>query len=298
MKKIELENNINVDIYKNRILEKYKNDDFFIKEYKKYQSELDNIEFIELVEVIESKRMAMLCDDYGMCKQKVRGYRLELDNDGLKYVPCECLKQKKKFEKRYENLLYTTFDLTKDLPEVSDLKKSKGRASVYEYISLLNKNQVKQGLFLSGAPGIGKTFIIETLLNINLKDNKTCAYILLNDFFNEMRSLYFSYDQEDKSLFNRLIKRLKNVNVLIIDDIGAEKVDAIARDEILFPILDSRMKNEKITHFTSNYKMSELEDHYGETSAKISEPIKGKRLLERIRVLSKEFILSDNKSNR
>lgn len=298
MEKINIEVNIDVAKIRQRILDKYKNDEFFLKEYQLYKKQFNNIDLVDLIEVIENKRKCLNCDGLDECKQVIKGHHLDLEIDTIKYCPCHYLNRINDLNKRYENLIYSTSPIRKELPDKADLDGSMTRLSIYEYIDLLEDNKVSQGLFLSGAPGVGKTFIIETLLTDYLAAGKSCAYILLNDFYSEMKSLYFSYDSDDKEMFNRLISRLKNVSVLIIDDIGAEKVDAISRDEILFPILDYRMKNDKLTHFTSNYSLDDLEHHYTETSAKVAEPVKAKRLIERIRVLSKEFKLDDEKSRR
>ena len=293
MKKVVVNSDIDEKQYQQKLLEKYQTDSFFIAEYNKIEVKKNNLDLLDVCECIESKRLCQNCDGLNECQQTIKGYYLELVERELKYYGCAYLEKTEQLKKRYHNLVYSTSPITKIFPSTRDLIRNKKRVAIFRHLDLLEKNKTKQGLYLSGPPGIGKTFIIEVLLGSYLENNYRCAYLLLNDFGNEMKTLYFSYDNDDKAMFNRLIKRLKNVDVLVIDDIGAEKVDAILRDEILFPILDYRMKEEKLTCFTANYSLQELEEHYAETSAKLREPIKAKRIIERIRVLSKEFKLSD-----
>ena len=298
MKRIKVENNNNQISLENKILDKYKDDSFFAELYCEYQVKLNNVDLFKLLDVVESRRKCLDCDGLDSCKQTTKYHYLDFNETTVFHKPCQYQIERGKLAKKHENLIYTTFSLNHELPKISDLHKGKNRTQVYEYLTLLKNNEVKQGLFLCGAPGVGKTFIVEVLLNMYLEENKKCAYILLNDFFNEMRALFYSYDREDRELFNRLITRLKNVSVLIIDDIGAERVDEVMRDDVLFPILDYRMNNDKLTHFTSNYDFARLERHYANTSSKVSEPIKAKRIMERISILSREFILDDTKSKR
>ena len=93
---------------------------------------------------------------------------------------------------------------------------------------------------------------------------------------------------------DELIVKLKRVDVLVLDDIGGEINSSFSRDEILFPILDSRMNEGKITFFTSNYNMDELEKHFSiENKRKDENPVPAGRIMERIRKLSKEMVLDD-----
>ena len=83
----------------------------------------------------------------------------------------------------------------------------------------------------------------------------------------------------------------------LIDDIGAENNSAWARDEVLGGILQSRMDNDKIIFFTSNFTLEELESHLGETSVS-SDKIKSRRIIERIKQLCVSIkLVGENKRN-
>ena len=83
------------------------------------------------------------------------------------------------------------------------------------------------------------------------------------------------------------IAYLENVDLLLIDDIGAEKVSEWSRDEILGTILQTRMNNYKTTFFTSNYTIDELENHF----AKDGDKVAAARIIERIKYLCEDIAI-------
>ena len=68
-------------------------------------------------------------------------------------------------------------------------------------------------------------------------------------------------------------------------DNGIRDILIIERDEVLGGILQSRMDNKKITFFTSNYTLEELEVHLSDTATG-SDKIKARRIIERIKELT------------
>ena len=91
------------------------------------------------------------------------------------------------------------------------------------------------------------------------------------------------------------IAYLEDVDLLLIDDIGAEKVTEWSRDEILGTILQHRMNNYKTTFFTSNLTMEELESHLIMNS-NTDEIVKARRIIERICQLTEDMeLLGENK---
>ena len=87
----------------------------------------------------------------------------------------------------------------------------------------------------------------------------------------------------DFEAMNDIMDELCNIDILLIDDIGAEKVTDWGRDEILGTILQSRMNEHKTTFFTSNFTIKELEEHL---SNKGVDKVKANRIIERIKQLT------------
>ena len=96
--------------------------------------------------------------------------------------------------------------------------------------------------------------------------------------------------KEDFSLVEDKVNYLKNVDILLIDDIGAENVTAWGRDEILGTILQYRMNNKLSTFFTSNLTLEELEVHLS-LSKNSEDKVKARRIIERIKELTENLEL-------
>lgn len=226
------------------------------------------------------------CKGLFMCKNKVSGYVLYPSFDvTLKFIYMPC-----KYQKNNEVLL-------KEKKEKLDVI---GNARMRD-IDILDKNRMEvikwlknfydnytpvntlKGLYLHGSFGSGKTFLLAALLNeLKINKNASIEIIHLPKLLRNMK--------EDFSLVEDKVRYLENVDILLIDDIGAESVTSWGRDEILGAILQTRMNNKQTTFFTSNLTISELESHLSIT--KNSEDIvKSRRIIERIKELTEDLEL-------
>jgi primosomal protein DnaI len=84
---------------------------------------------------------------------------------------------------------------------------------------------------------------------------------------------------------------LKEVPVLILDDIGAENLTPWIRDEVLGVILNQRVNNHLPTLYTSNYSLEELEEHLSISNGNRIELTKARRIMERIRHYVDVFLI-------
>ena len=97
---------------------------------------------------------------------------------------------------------------------------------------------------------------------------------------------------------SEFMDRIKRVDILMLDDIGAEANSAWLRDEVLTILLEYRMKESLPTFFTSNFNMEELAMHLAGTKD-MNDSLKSQRLMERIRFLAKEVHLNgENRRHR
>ena len=89
-----------------------------------------------------------------------------------------------------------------------------------------------------------------------------------------------------------IIIKLKNAEVLCLDDVGAENNNAFIRDEVLGPILQVRLHNNLPVCMTSNLSFQGLGKHFSESRDEI-DLIKSGRIMERLRYLMKELKIDD-----
>jgi len=150
-----------------------------------------------------------------------------------------------------------------------------------DFVINYKKNTFKKGLFLHGSMGTGKTFAMCAIANELAKRGVGCAVV----YFPELiASIKAGFNDDNNS--NATIENLRDVPVLMIDDIGSEVVTSWMRDEILGRILNHRMMHELPTFFTSNFNFEQLQDHYSHTNRNEYEPVKAARILERIKALA------------
>ncbi|MFA5542333.1 MAG: ATP-binding protein [Bacilli bacterium] len=142
----------------------------------------------------------------------------------------------------------------------------------------------KKGFYLYGPFGTGKTFLLYSIASKLSKMNIKVALTYYPDFVRFIKGNFGDPKVET------MINNMKNVDVLMLDDIGGENNTAYIRDEILGPILQYRMVANKPVFITSNYDISFLRDHLRETKD-ATDAIKGDRIIERIRHLTNEYFI-------
>lgn len=181
-----------------------------------------------------------------------------------------------------------------DLPErlrkvdLSNLDVNEDRkqaiAEVITFFTKLKVDPHARGLYLSGNFGVGKTYIMAAVANGAAALGKKVVFLHVPTFIAGLSSHF-----GDNSLQEE-IHRVAYCDVLILDDIGAESLSPWSRDDVLGAILQARMDNDLPTFFTSNFDMDTLEDHFAKTKS-ADDPVKAKRLMQRVRYLSKEIVV-------
>ena len=239
------------------------------------------------------------CKNLLMCKNPVNGhvYYPDVVDDKVVmcYVPCKYQKQMDKKNAYYKNI--TLYDMPYEIREASMKDIYTDDASRFEVIKWLNnfitnykKNEKGKGLYLTGNFGCGKTYLVSAMLNELAKLDKKIAIVYYPEFLRSLKSS-FSDDSEYNTKFNYI----KKVELLLIDDIGAETATAWSRDEILGNILQYRMQEHLPTFFTSNFTYDQLEEHFSNLS-KSDEKVKARRIMERIKQLSEYMeMISENR---
>lgn len=137
------------------------------------------------------------------------------------------------------------------------------------------------GLYIhSAAFQIGKTYLANAISN-ELADKK------INGVFVFAPSLV-SQAREFKNL-ESIMRELKECQVLVIDDLGAEYRSEWFRLEVLMPVLQNRLSTNKLTIITSNYSLNELKSLYKQNT----NPVDVDRLISRILELCRVIELDE-----
>jgi len=217
--------------------------------------------------------------------QPVLSYRREKIH--LEYKPCSYMKAKLK--KRRDNkrinalfmpqMIYdaTLEDFYMNTNERQDLYK--------RIIGITNQyasGETIKGLYLHGRYQIGKTYALAAIANRFSELGQSVSVVYYPDLVREIKSAIKTGEVEQR------VNQLKTVDVLLLDDIGGEAFSAWVRDEVLGPILQYRLLDNKPTFFSSNVPPDELGKYYVSNDQQ-QEKIKGYRIIERIKKLADAF---------
>ena len=259
----------------------------------------DNIAYkytSKLERTVEELNNCQNCKSILNCKNKVTGmvYYPKLEGDTLifNYVAC---KYKKKYDLEHEEIKSKFYEMPSEikLAKMSNIDLEKNRASIIKFLKKFydnyKKNQSGKGLYLHGSFGSGKTYMVSALLNELSKEGYKVVIVYYPEL---LRSIKESFNNED---YKERFDEIKNADLLLLDDIGAETASSWNRDEILGTILQYRMDNKKSTFFTSNLNLDELENHFI-LNKTTEEQIKSRRIMERIKYLTESLeLIGENK---
>ena len=150
-------------------------------------------------------------------------------------------------------------------------------------MSILNK-QSTRGAYIYGPTGTGKTYLMGCIYNYFKQNGKEPAILYYPEFIRKIKSKISnnSYD-----LYTDLIR---DEEILIIDDIGAENITEFIRDEVLGPIINHREAEKLPTFFSSNLSIDDLAELLSNGRTTVDKT-KALRIVERIHSLSASHFL-------
>ncbi|HAB65964.1 MAG TPA: primosomal protein DnaI [Firmicutes bacterium] len=232
------------------------------------------------------------CDGLIYCKNRLDGHVFFPIKNGkqiiFSYAPCKYQKEEEKKEINRPTREKDILNAKMSDIDVTDKKRYDVIKWLKSFYDKYDKTKEQKGLYLHGNFGCGKTYLIAALFNELAKKKVRTEIVYFPELLRDIKSDFDSYGDR--------IEYLENVDLLLIDDIGAEKVTEWSRDEILGTILQKRMNNYKTTFFTSNLNIVELESHLKGKNYTIDDEIKARRIIERIKQLTVDMeMIGENK---
>lgn len=244
---------------------------------------------IKLYDSLDELNNCKNCSNLYECKNKVKGYvyfpEKKESSLNFSYIPCKYKKKALKFENEKKESLNIL-----DKARIKDIKITKNRTAIIKWIKEYYDNydpyKTIKGLYLHGNFGTGKSYLVAALLNeLKNKYGIRTEIVYVPELLRKLK--------ENLNMVGEKLYYLENVDILLLDDIGAEKVTEWGRDEIIGTILQTRMNNGMPTFFTSNLNINELEKHLSATNES-EDIVKAKRIIERVKYLTDDIELLGN----
>lgn len=179
-------------------------------------------------------------------------------------VRCKCFEIEKMNRRlRFANLppAFSEMTLKTFKSSVYQQQDSKNKISVIvsavkTYMENFDEMQAEgKGLYLySHTKGSGKTRLIASIANELIKEHQV-KFATSISILNEIKK---TYDKESKDNESKLMEDLSNTEILIIDDFGVEKAKDF-NNQRFYHLINERYINKKVTFYTSNHSLNELE---------------------------------------
>lgn len=118
-----------------------------------------------------------------------------------------------------------------------------------------------KNLFFIGKPGLGKTFLCNSIAKDLLDVGRSVIYQSSPDLIDTIRKYKFDFDKEEDNA--PYLEELYNCDLLIIDDLGTELSTQFSNLAI-YNILNRRLLNNKKIIISTNLNTDELMNTYSE----------------------------------
>ena len=214
----------------------------------------------KLADYQEDFNICKNCPGFDKCPKKTPHISTYVYKDGsyltTRSEPCKKLIEEMELDSKY---------IAKDFPQewkksvVKNIDLSENRRPLIKEFVSIAKGKSHRWLFVKGNHKVGKSFVLVTFANEFVAMGLgQVAVINANKQFKALADIAYS----DKESFKKTIDLLCNVPLLVIDDFGQEYKNELIRDQIVLPILNERSHNDKLTFFSSEFTIDEIQQLY------------------------------------
>ena len=144
---------------------------------------------------------------------------------------------------------------------------SQRRGKIYEAAKQYAEDftpQTNTGLILFGKAGSGKTHLAVAIVRQVIERKQIAAKVARTvELLADIRKTFNDHDGYRVENESELIQKLAYVPLLVLDDLGAEKISDWVK-EIFYRIIDERWLEQRPIIVTSNLNLKELEEKIGD----------------------------------
>lgn len=234
--------------------------------------------FFKLLEFARrNEHCTFQCPGADACDSLTKGYTAVIDANGnLSYQKCAKMNRYWDVFKTQEIIDNSQIPAAYKTMTFANYRRHERNEKAVTYARQVVAGTKKQGMFLTGSTGTGKTHLAIAALQEWMQNGHTGAFYTVPELMLQLRRLI-----DENKAEAEYIDRLTAVEMLVLDDLGAEK-DSDWVLERLFMIINNRYIHGRITVITSNLMLEELEQRGG---------LQWRRICSRIAGMSRSFRL-------
>ena len=132
-----------------------------------------------------------------------------------------------------------------------------------------------KGLYIYGGFSYGKTYSLMLTAKALSANGVDHIFAYFPDLVIEIKAAM------ENGKYDQIIELLRETDVLLLDDLGAENMTPWLRDEVLGPIINYRMNLKKPMFISSNIEPKDLKKHFMMNSSE-DEKVKAGRISSRL----------------
>jgi DNA replication protein DnaC len=235
--------------------------------------------------VVPKKRLVVLGIEkivQPVCRCEVEAWEREQDEMQERYRKAEV---ERKFAisslgERFENCRFETF-----APRPGSEKALQLAREYAERFELYGG----ESLLIWGDPGNGKSHLAAAVCHKLKERGKIPVFQTMTELLERIRA---TFGRQAKEHEREIMTALQDCDLLVLDDLGAEKVSDWTLD-VLFRIIDGRYRAKKPTLFTTNFSPTELLKRFMPDKSSTEHEIAARRIHDRILEVS---VIVENKA--
>lgn len=183
------------------------------------------------------------------CAEEEYQKEKELDKQKEQQLKLEKLRNYSLMDKAFYDCNFTNFKIDKYNKDIYKLG--------LKYCEKWHQMKVENiGMTFMGPPGLGKSFLTFCMANKLLERFVPVIAISSINIINKIYESYGKFGEEGEVT---IINQLKNADLLILDDLGAEHSGGKGKEkQIIYSIIDSRIRAKKPMIVTTNLNRKQL----------------------------------------
>ena len=167
---------------------------------------------------------------------------------------CDCLKRE------LQRLIIAESDLmNEDYTFGNSAETDRHNVAVYNRAQKLCR-EGKPNMLISGNVGSGKTYLLTACANLCAALGRSVRFVTAFTLNGDMMTAHLQGNEAREAILNEYI----DVEVLLIDDLGSERIYKDVTAPYLFAIINERLVRKKQTFISTNLTLTEIRERYDE----------------------------------